>query len=298
MNLARLNSRDFDSVLLLFMQERLLYRLSVSRFRKMFVLKGGLFLFSFDGLLSRPTKDVDFLAQRLPCDEDRLLQIFREVTAISGDDGVAFDTDSLVAEAIREGTDYHGLRIRVTGTLGSAQKTLQIDVGFGDIVVPKPCSIEFPVLLADCPAPTIAAYSTESVIAEKFEAMLKLSILNSRMKDFFDIDHLSRKLVFDGRLLQEALSATFERRGSSLEREPVVFRAEFSQNQEKGLQWRAFLRRMGYDEVSVPFESVIASIKAFVGPVWDAICSEREFFGTWDPNERAWKKWANPMKDE
>ncbi len=166
------------------------------------------------------------------------------VGRVEPDDGLVFDAATVQGERIAEAAEYEGVRVRFRATLDTARIQMQIDVGFGDIVVPAAVLTRYPTIL-DLPAPRLLAYSKETAVAEKFEAMAKLGELNSRMKDFFDIWLLSRSFDFDGPRLCEAIDKTFKRRGTLLpDGEPVALTAEFSGNPEKRAQWAGFIRRM------------------------------------------------------
>lgn len=181
-NIAQKSGRAFDTLLLLYFQERFLYRLSISDYKDKFILKGGLFLFSQTQFKARPTKDVDFLARQIANELEILRESFVTICSIDvPSDGIMFQLDEMTTERIKEDADYEGVRIKVTALLGRMKKNLQFDIGFGDVVVPKPQLIDYPVLL-DMAAPQVQAYSKESVISEKFEAMITLSVMNSRMK--------------------------------------------------------------------------------------------------------------------
>ncbi|GMU93183.1 MAG: hypothetical protein AMXMBFR4_22410 [Candidatus Hydrogenedentota bacterium] len=184
-------------------------------------------------------------------------------------DGLTFDASSVTAARITEDAEYEGLRVRFQGTLGSARTPLQVDVGFGDVVSPGPCRIFYPTLL-DFPAPSMSGYSMESVIAEKFQAMVKLGVLNSRMKDFYDIWALSRAFDFSGVALATAISATFDARNTSLPGEPTVFQDSFALDKGKDTQWQAFLKRSNLG-TSTTFLDVALAIKKFLSPLVAAI---------------------------
>src|SRR5262249_51496662 len=177
--------------------ERFLYRLSTTRHRARFVLKGALMLHVWEAPLARATKDIDFLG-RLDNSLDNLEGVVREVcTADVEPDGMMFDAATVEIERIKEDADYLGVRVRFVGLLGKARVAMQIDVGFGDVVTPGAQDITYPTLL-DFPAPALSGYPRETVIAEKFQAMVYLRTLNSRMKDFYDVWLLARKFAFDG----------------------------------------------------------------------------------------------------
>lgn len=286
-HLARKENKSFELVLLLYLQERFLYRLSLSPFADRFILKGGLLLYSMTRLQTRPTKDIDFLARRVPNNMESLKEVFRQISGIPVlHDGVHFDEHSVTAERITEDADYQGVRIKVTGYLGKMRRPLQVDIGFGDVVIPKPTTIDYPVLL-DMERPHLLAYSVESVVAEKFEAMITLSVANSRMKDFYDLYLLLNSHDFEGRVLQESLFETFSRRGTNLERNPALFSDSFARNQKRLAQWNAFLTRSGLKDI--PFETVMARLRTFLQPVYETILAEDEFFKIWSHADQKWE---------
>jgi len=201
-NIADKEHKQFDFILMLYFIERLLYRLSISRYSDMFILKGGLLLYTILDEKARPTKDIDMLARELASNLDALKEVFTEIASISIDDEVIYDTNSITTERIKEDADYEGVRIKLTAHMQNMRKILQFDIGFGDVIVPKPQSMEYPTLL-DMDRPVLKAYSKESIISEKLEAMLYLAEANSRMKDFYDIYNLCNNFEFDGRILSK-----------------------------------------------------------------------------------------------
>ena len=197
LKLAKARGEEFNFVLVRYALERLLYRLSKSPHDGKFILKGAMLFTIWSKHPHRATKDLDLLGAGAP-DLDRLAQVFRDVCAASvEDDGVVFEPRSVEARRIKEEAEYEGVRITLDGKLGSAQLAVQVDVGFGDSVVPPPRTIEFPTLLP-FPGPVIRAYSRETVVAEKLHAMVDLGMANTRMKDFFDLWFLCREFEFNG----------------------------------------------------------------------------------------------------
>jgi predicted nucleotidyltransferase component of viral defense system len=285
--LAVAENRPFDYLLTHYFIERMIYRLSVSAYAGNFILKGGLLLYTILENDARATRDIDFLARRLNNVPEELTEVFRALCEIESDDAVRFDPATVTSERIKEGADYEGVRVKVTGFLDKTRCVLQFDVGFGDVVVPKPVTMEYPSLL-DMERPRIQAYSPESVIAEKFEAMLALSEANSRMKDFYDVFTLSRLFAFEGAVLYEAVRQTLERRGTPLSATPAVFSDEFSRLNDKQLQWQAFQRRIRVAE-GITYTDAISRITAFMQPVYLAILSEKEWLAQWDNSTGQWK---------
>lgn len=264
LNRARSDKRPFNELLQYYAMERFLYRLSRSDHAGSFILKGALMLRVWRAPEFRPTMDIDVLG-RTSNDEASIIAQIRDILATpSPDDGLHFDAGSIEAERITEDADYAGLRIRFRATLDTARITMQVDIGFGDIIYPGPEEAELPVML-DFPAPRLLCYSRESAIAEKFEAMVALGALNSRMKDFYDIWLLSRQFDFDGPSLTEAVRLTFNQRGTAMPDEIEAFTETFAET--KQTQWQAFHRRLGQDHVPAPFIQVVRVLSIFLAPV-------------------------------
>ena len=205
LDMAKKTGRDFDAVLVRYFQERFLYRLSRSPYERHFILKGALLFLVYEMPFFRPTKDIDFLGSATSNDMGNIKSMIREIAGLHLPDGVIFYPDSVKAERIKEDADYEGVRVKLEATLSGARKTLQLDIGFGDIVVPGPVEMEFPVLLEGLPVPSLMVYSKESAIAEKFEALVKLNFLTSRMKDVYDILFLASQESFRLATMREAI---------------------------------------------------------------------------------------------
>ena len=285
-NIADSERKPFDFILMLYLVERLLFRLSISRYNDKFVLKGGLLLYLIMNEKARATKDIDLLAREVVGNLDALRDIFADISVISSDDAVVYDSSSIAVERIKEDTYYEGVRIKIIARLGNMRKSLQFDIGFGDVVVPKPEDLKYPTLL-DMESPIIKAYSKESIIAEKFEAMLYLAELNSRMKDFYDIYSLCTSFDFDGKVLHKAILQTIIRRGTNTPVEPTVFDKAFIGSKDKATQWRAFKRRtsVGGD---LEFSEVVNMIGVFLLPIYNHIISKNEFIGQWKKDAGKW----------
>lgn len=266
LNIAVKQKEDFNLLQVRYATERLLYRLSVSAYNKDFLLKGAVLFVLWESHPHRPTRDIDLLSLS---DKNTA-----EIEAIFGsivsnqvpDDGLVFDPDSINAEEIREDNAYGGIRVKLLCKLGSARIPVQVDVGLGDAVFPEPKSVKFPVLL-DFPSPEIRAYPVSSVIAEKFQAMVELEERNSRMKDYFDLHYLLRRFEFDRRELAEAIRLTFQRRRTVIPSDlPVGLSEDFYSNEQKQIQWRAFLRKNSLP-ASMQLKMVCEEIANFLIPV-------------------------------
>ena len=261
--LAREKGQAFDLLLTRYAIERLLYRLSTTPHRDRFVLKGAMLMTTWFDDPHRSTRDVDFLGYGDPAPEP-MLAVFREICAIEENDGIIFDVDALRVELIREELEYGGLRLITTALLARARITVVIDIGFGDAIEPGVEEINLPVLL-DLPVPRLRAYARETVVAEKFQAMIMLGLANSRMKDFYDIWMLSRNYDFDGYRLSRAIAATFERRGTAIPEEvPVALTPAFAADATKQRQWAAFVRDLAAKVPSL--ETIADDLAVFLMP--------------------------------
>lgn len=264
LNLARETRRPLDQLLTRYALERLLYRLSRSHYRDRYALKGALLVATLFDSPHRPTRDIDFLGFGDPS-IDVLLSRFREILAIPSDDGLIFDGPSLAAELIREEQQYGGVRLRTTASLAGARIPIVIDIGFGDSTEPGLLEIDLPVLL-DMPVPHLLAYPPETVIAEKFEAMVKLGLANSRLKDYYDVWALLATRKLDQERLATAISATFKRRGTDLPTDtPDALTATFAGNDTRKAQWLAFTRNV--EQEAPTLDALVSELEARLMPV-------------------------------
>jgi predicted nucleotidyltransferase component of viral defense system len=244
LNISRQEKVDFNRILTSYALERLLYRISASKYQDEFVLKGAMLFSYWSGDAYRATKDVDFLKSG-ETSIGYLIQVFSELCeqVTHPDDGLMFDTASIQAREIREEDAYGGIRITLEATLAKAKIKIQADIGIGDIITPEAEMIEFPTIL-DMPSPRLKAYPVETVIAEKFEAMISLGFMNSRMKDFYDIWAIQKFMNPDEKVLAQAVTNTFNRRGTELPVEvPLALIEEFSADVSRQRQWEAFVHR-------------------------------------------------------
>ena len=271
LNLARQTGQPFDVLLTRFVHERLLYRLSRSPHANQFVLKGAMLLTTWLPETARGTRDLDLLGFG-DSGEQRIIAIFHEVLAIAADDGVDFDLDALRIARIREELEYGGVRLRGTAALAGARIAVVVDIGFGDSVEPGLETIEYPVLL-DLPAPTLRAYAPETVIAEKFQAMVALGRANSRMKDFYDIWVLSKTFSFAEDRLGRAIAATFARRQTTIPTvAPDALTSAFAADTLKQRQWAAFAADL--DSAPKQLQTVIGDLIPFLMNAAVAACGE------------------------
>ena len=279
LNRARESKQDFSLVLTRYAIERLLYRISVSTHADQFLLKGALLFDLWFDIPHRPTRDADFLgfgSAELPDIEG----VFREICAIETHDGVAFQSNTVHAAEIRKDANYAGVRVMLLGVIDGARCQIQIDIGFGDAVTPGPDDVEYPVMLAEFAAPKLRVYPRYTVVAEKFEALSKLGIANSRMKDYFDLWVLARHTDFVGDILRQAVQATFERRKTVLTGQPPFGLTDaFAQDAQKQMQWQAFLKKNRLEALALT--DVIAALATFMLPVIETASANTALTAHW-----------------
>jgi hypothetical protein len=287
LNRAKANGEEFERTLARFAAERLLFRLGASSARDRCILKGASLLSVWLRDPYRATRDVDVLAFGA-ADDEAIRSLVAEICAVScPEDALRFDIAELVIETIRPDEEYSGKR----AWLGSARIAVQLDLGFGDAIVGQPDEVAYPTMLQALPAPRLRAYPRETVVAEKFEAMVKLDTRNTRMKDFHHVWALANEFDFDGALLQKSISACFERRGTPWTADiPRALTPAFYQMPELESRWRRYLAA---GAVLVPppaqFEVIGERISQFLGPVRQSIVANRPFVSTW----RAGGPWSS-----
>lgn len=280
LQLARAQNIDPMTILKRYIQERFLYRVGLSSYRDKLILKGALMLVAYQIPSQRPTKDVDLLGENISGEPDALKRIISEIAGIEYPDGLTFDVENILVENIIENARYTGLRTRIPVNLGKIQDRLQIDVGFGDIIIPNPVMLDYPVIL-DLEHPSVMTYSLESAIAEKFEAIVSLGELNSRMKDFYDINFMAARKTFRSDILRKAIETTFNQRNSKLEHRKSIWQKSFCQDNDRKKLWRAFLETNHL--ALVEFEYVVIRLAEFIDPL--LTFNEMK---TWSPNDWKW----------
>jgi len=280
LNQARESGRPFNELLQYFAIERFLYRLSQSPHRKEFVLKGALMFTVWQAPPARPTVDIDLLG-RTENQVETIVVIVRDVCRQKVEpDGLTFDPESVEGNRIVETAEYEGVRISFRGSLGKAKIFMQIDVGFGDVIFPRAISVKYPTLL-DHPGPRLRGYTRESLIGEKFQALVKLGSLNSRMKDFFDIWFLSSNFDFDGPKLATAISMTFERRKTEVPPDLNEIFDALMRDPAKATQWVTFVHRNRLLAAPETLRDVLSIIGEFLDPIARSNKEAIQFEATW-----------------
>lgn len=271
LNVAKKEDVFHQTILTRYFQERLLYRISQTKYRSNFYLKGGALMYAYEKLTARPTLDINFLGYNISNENATIVAAFKEICSVPcEEDGVVFDIYKITAQNITEFKDYHGIRLSIPVKMDTIAQVMTMDIGFGDVVTPSPIDLDYPVLLESLPAVNIMAYSLETVIAEKMHAIVDLADQSSRMKDYYDLYNILSKETYDKGTLQEAIEHTFENRHTAYDANTMFFRKEFADNPQMQVRWQAFLRKITKAE-NVSFQDVVAYIQETLRPYWERL---------------------------
>ena len=271
LNIAKKEDVFYQTILTRFFQERLLYRISQTKYRSNFYLKGGALMYAYEKFAARPTLDIDLLGCNISNEGTVIIAAFKEICSVLyEEDGIKFDTDNITAQNITEFKDYHGIRLSIPVTMDTIAQVLTMDIGFGDVVTPSPIALDYPVLLEQLPGVNIMAYSLETVIAEKMHAIVDLADQSSRMKDYYDLYYILSKGNYDRDTLQDAITRTFENRHTSYDANTMFFRKDFADNQQMQDRWQAFLHKIRKN-VDVTFADVVVYIQNELRPYWEKL---------------------------
>lgn len=289
-NKAKASGISYQQCLQLFFQEEFLRRLAGSPYAENFVLKGGLFIYTLTNFESRATVDVDFLMRGLNNDLARMDEIIAEILAVdTGNNFVTFKAGKTEPIALQR--KYHGVSTQIIGLIKNVRVPFNVDIGVGDVIVPKAERRNIQTQLEGYTKPTIFTYSLESTIAEKFDAILQRFELTGRMKDFYDIYYLSRTFDFDGLKLQTAIQETLENRGTAYEKGSFAHILALVEHADMQTKWRYFLKTLG--NPAIEFSEVIRGIQLFLLPIWEAIVTENEILCCWSAETSSWNPAAH-----
>lgn len=273
LNISREAGRDYNQIVIRYLQERLLYRLSISRFHDSFVLKGGALLYAYARHSARPTLDIDLLGHNISRDKLFLAGVFAEICSLDYPlDGVHYLSDTVTASEIMTDRHYNGVNITVRARLDTIDQIVSMDIGFGDVIIPEPVSLDYPLFLEEMPAIQLNAYSLETVVAEKFQTMIEKSVGNSRMKDFYDVYTILSEGKTREDVLEEAVRSVFANRETEHIDNHPLFTVEFRNDPARISLWRGFLNRIKYDG-DLSFSDVMGVISTTLKPIWDGLGS-------------------------
>lgn len=271
LNVAQKENVFHQTILTRYFQERLLYRMSQTKYRNNFYLKGGALMYAYERFAARPTLDIDFLGKNISNEGSSIVAAFKEICSVPYDeDGVIYDVDHITSQDITEFKDYHGIRLSIPVKMDTIAQVLTMDIGFGDVVTPNPIDLDYPILLEHLPAVNIMAYSQETVIAEKMHAIVDLADQSSRMKDYYDLYHILTKEKYDSNTLQKAIENTFENRHTFYDADNLFFGQNFAHNQQMQVRWQAFMRKITKAE-DVSFNDVVSYLQTQLRPYWERL---------------------------
>ena len=287
---AKQHGDDYQRILTRYAIERLLFRLSQTEAAERYVLKGAMLFVTWPEHVFRPTGDLDLLGQGDP-DPAAIAELFARICQVEvPNDGIRFDPASLKVEAVREADKYQGVQLSLKGELAGAVIHVQVDIGFGDHVYPPPKRGNFPSLLPDLPQANILMYPPETVVAEKFEAMIRFGEANGRIKDFHDIWVTTRTFPFDLANMVEAVKGTLRRRETAIPTEmPVCLTEAFAAIAEDRGLWRGFLRRNPPTLKPPPFVELQRELRRFFAPIIASLGAPEGVNGRWEPDAGGWR---------
>ena len=271
LNVSKQEGIFYQTVLTRYFQERVLYRLSQTRYRDHFFLKGGALMYAHERFAARPTLDIDFLGSGISNDGGHIVSAFREICSVDcPEDGVAFDVERITSENITEQKDYHGIRLHIPVAMDTISQVLSMDIGFGDVITPSPVQLDYPLLISTLPQASIMAYSVETVIAEKMHAVIDLGNQSSRMKDYYDLFHLLHEVKYDPETLTDDVVNTFRNRHTGYTEDAAFFSPSFKDDLMLTTRWNAFMRRIKSDN-SLTFSEVVVYLQNALGSYWEVL---------------------------
>lgn len=267
LNMSGGDNKKYQQLVVRYFHERLLFRLSRSLYRNHFILKGGALLYAFEEFVPRPTLDIDFMGTRICNNKSNILDAFRNIVSIECDeDAIQFIPETMTTQDITVEKKYPGVRISFIGTIGTYRQKLTMDIGFGDVIVPRPMELQYPTLLENMEEPIVLAYSLETVVAEKFQTMIDRGRFNSRMKDYFDLFRIFTVHRFDAEQLSAAISATCDNRNTQYIVNHDFFSEGFGDDPYMNQQWKIYKNKM---KIELPdFSEMHRIISEILLPFW------------------------------
>jgi predicted nucleotidyltransferase component of viral defense system len=281
----------YQRVLRYFFQEELIRRLSKSKYANNLILKGGLFIFNYTNFDSRSTVDVDFSAKNLDNSFENMEKVIAEILSVQTDYSEAVTLKASKAQAISVQQKYPGVRFQITGCIKRVRVPFDLDIGFGDTIVPGPELRIIQTQIDDFEKPQVLTYSLESTIAEKFDALLQRFEFSSRMKDFYDIHYLAHKFDFKGEILEEAISASLTHRNTHVDGNSFDRIIQLENDDSINVRWRHFQKII--KNPNLAFSVVLHTMEVFLHPVIDALVADEKFVKNWDSASLRWE--ASPF---
>lgn len=272
LNIVNKDNKAYQQLLVRYFHERFLSRLAKSPYRERFILKGGALLYAFEEFMPRPTLDVDFMGYHIYNTPEEIKKAFVDIMKQDTleHDGVVFHPDTIEAVPITVEKEYPGIRVNFDASLDTIRKNLAMDIGFGDVITPHPIDLDYPVIFESTDSIFLKAYSLETVVAEKFQTMIERGIYNSRMKDYFDLYRILSTHEFNSVDLQNAITATFNNRGTIYSDDNVIFTNAFITSANLNSKWTNYISKMGL-EMKMQFSDVVKFIISKLQPYWEGL---------------------------
>ncbi len=285
-NVAKSSNTDFQRLMNNYAIQKLLVRIDKSQYRENLLLKGSWLFVAWSGSLHRPTKDADMLGVG-DFDKHQIKGMFMEIMKIEVDDGLRFLPESIKVLDITKDSLYQGFRTIGLCLLGKAQIKVQIDIGFGDAVSPGSTTEKVPCPIGEDEA-VLKAYPIYTAISEKWHAINKLGMTNSRLKDYYDLYIIASNFDLDGELLQDAVQNTFERRKTTINSKlPIGVSNEFCSDKDKNKAWSAFLNKNDLI-CKKSLSDICKLIEQFLYPINLAISENKKYTNHWQSIELSW----------
>ena len=259
-SVAKQNNADARTLMRIYMMERFLERLAQSEYRDNFIIKGGILVTAMIGVAHRSTMDIDTSMKNLNLSAEDALRVVNRVKDIDLDDGVSFDVKDV--SNIMDEMEYPGIRVTMNANVGRLITPLKIDISTGDVITPRAIEFNYDLLLEDRSI-SLWSYNLETILAEKLQTVLARGILNTRMRDFYDIRMLldTYEDKINKAVLKDAFAATCKKRGTDhLQEQAEEIIKIIEANEQLQVLWRAYEKKYSY-AADIDYASVISGVR-------------------------------------
>lgn len=259
-SVAKQNNADARTLMRIYMMERFLERLAQSEYRDNFIIKGGILVTAMIGVAHRSTMDIDTSMKNLNLSAEDALRVVNQVKDIDLDDGVSFEVKDV--SNIMDEMEYPGIRVTMNANVGRLITPLKIDISTGDVITPRAIEFNYDLLLEDRSI-SLWSYNLETILAEKLQTVLARGILNTRMRDFYDIRMLldTYEDKVNKAVLKDAFAATCKKRGTNhLQEQAEEIIKIIEANEQLQVLWRAYQKKYSY-AAEIDYASVISGVR-------------------------------------
>lgn len=259
-SVAKQNNADARTLMRIYMMERFLERLAQSEYRDNFIIKGGILVTAMIGVAHRSTMDIDTSMKNLNLSAEDALRVVNQVKDIDLDDGVSFEVKDV--SNIMDEMEYPGIRVTMNANVGRLITPLKIDISTGDVITPRAIEFNYDLLLEDRSI-SLWSYNLETILAEKLQTVLARGILNTRMRDFYDIRMLldTYEDKVNKAVLKDAFAATCKKRGTDhLQEQADEIIKIIEADEQLQVLWRAYQKKYSY-AAEIDYASVISGVR-------------------------------------